>query len=213
MELRARIAEQLEAAPGDLVLAEGHASVRGVPARRVAAGATSAPLRGEGAWRVDGGLDPDTGQGIACAHWHQGAGAAEVVVDDETGRVEVVRLAAAVYAGQVVDPVRAELQQDGSLVMGLGSALFESLDFAGGQVANANLSDYAVPTFADVPPLDSALLEREGAEVHGLGETALPLVPAAVGNALRALGLPQAHMPVHAEAVLQSVDARDGAPA
>ena len=36
--------------------------------------------------------------------------------------------------------------------------------------------------------------------MHGLGETALPLVPAAVGNALRSLGLPQAHMPVHAEA-------------
>ena len=98
-------------------------------------------------------------------------------------------------------------------MMGLGSALFESLDFADGQVANANLSDYAVPTFADVPPLDSALLEREGAEVHGLGETALPLVPAAVGNALRSLGLPQEHMPVHAEAVLRSVDARGGAPA
>ena len=136
------------------MLAEGHASVRGVPARRVPLAELGA-LRGEGAWRIDGGLDPDTGQGVASAHWHQGAGAAEVAVDEETGRVEVVRLAAAVYAGQVVDPVRAELQQDGSLVMGLGSALFESLDFAGGQIANANLSDYAVPTFADVPPLDS----------------------------------------------------------
>ncbi len=93
VELRARIAEELEAAPGDLVLADGHASVRGVPARRVPLADLGA-LRGEGAWRVDGGLDPDTGQGVASAHWHQGAGAAEVAVDEETGRVEVVRLAA-----------------------------------------------------------------------------------------------------------------------
>ena len=94
------------------------------------------------------------------------------------------------------------------IVMGVGSALFEALDFAGGQIANANLSDYALPTFGDVPPLDHVLLEREDAEVHGLGETALPLVPAAVGNALRSLGLAQQHMPVHAERVLDAVDAR-----
>ena len=64
-----------------------------------------------------------------------------------------------------------------------------------------------------MPPLDHVLLEREGAEVHGLGETALPLVPAAVGNALRSLGLAQGHMPVHAERVLDAVDARAERPA
>lgn len=212
VELRARIAEALEAAPGDVELGDGHAGVRGVPARRVPL-ADLGPLRGDGEWHVDGGLDPDTGHGIASAHWHQGAGAVEVRVDEETGVVEIVQLAASVYAGQVVEPVRAELQNEGSLVMGVGSALFEAIDFAGGQIANANLSDYALPTFADVPPLDHVLLEREGAEVHGLGETALPLVPAAVGNALRALGLAQTHMPVHAERVLDAVDARAERPA
>ena len=53
-------------------------------------------------------------------------------MDEETGVVEIVRLAASVYAGQVVEPVRAELQNEGSLVMGVGSALFEALDFSGG---------------------------------------------------------------------------------
>ena len=82
-ELRARIAEALEAAPGDVELGDGHAGVRGVPARRVPLGELG-PLRGEG-MASEGGLDPDTGAGIASAHWHQGAGAAEVRVDEETG--------------------------------------------------------------------------------------------------------------------------------
>ena len=60
--------------------------------------------RGVGEVRNEGGLDPDTGQGLASSHWHQGAGAAEVRVDEETGKVEVVRLHAAVYAGRVVNP-------------------------------------------------------------------------------------------------------------
>ena len=45
-----------------------------------------------------GGLDPVTGQGKAAVHWHQAAGAAEVEVDLETGRVQVIGYEAAVYA-------------------------------------------------------------------------------------------------------------------
>ena len=64
------------------------------------------------------------------------------------------------------------------MLMGLGTALFEAVEFADGQVANANLSDYNVPAAGDVPRLTHELIERDGAEVHGLGETALPPVPA-----------------------------------
>ena len=50
-------------------------------------------------FQTDGGLDPETGQGIGRVHWHQAAGAAEVEVDLETGKVDVLRYHAAVYAG------------------------------------------------------------------------------------------------------------------
>jgi CO/xanthine dehydrogenase Mo-binding subunit len=166
--------------------------------------------RGYGEIEIPGGLDPDTGQGVASHHWHQGAAAAEVGVDEETGKVEVRRLHASVYAGRVVNRPGAELQNEGSMIMGLGTALFEGIEHADGQITNANLSDYEIPSFADVPPLTHDLLEREGADVHGLGETALPPVPPAVGNALASLGLRVRDLPLTAEAVLAAVDEREG---
>jgi CO/xanthine dehydrogenase Mo-binding subunit len=165
--------------------------------------------RGHGRMAIEGGLDPDTGQGVASHHWHQGAAAAEVRVDEETGKLEVVRLHAAIYAGRVVNPAGAELQNEGSMIMGLGSALFEAIDFADGHVANANLSDYEIPAFADLPgELTHDLLERDVAEIHGLGETALPPVAPAIGNALGSLGLHLTDLPLTPESVLQAVDAK-----
>lgn len=167
--------------------------------------------RGVGEFRNEGGLDPDTGQGIASSHWHQGAAAAEVRVDEETGRLEVVRLHAAVYAGRVVNRPGAELQNEGSMIMGLGSALFEEVAFADGQVTNANLSDYEIPSIADLPQhLTHDLIERPGAEIHGLGETAVPPVPAAIGNALASLGIELTELPMTPERVLEAIDRRDG---
>ena len=160
-----------------------------------------------------GGLDPDTGQGTASTHWHQGAAAAQVEVDEETGRVTVEHLHAAVYAGRVVDRAGAELQNEGSMIMGLGTALLEEVEHADGQVANANLSDYGLPAGRDLPGrLTHELIESDGAEPHGLGETALPPVPAAIGNALHSLGLHLTELPMSAERVLAAVDVRERAP-
>jgi CO/xanthine dehydrogenase Mo-binding subunit len=162
----------------------------------------------------EGGLDPDTGQGVASTHWHQGAAAAEVRVDEETGKVEVVHLHAAIYAGRVVNRPAAELQNEGAMIMGLGSALFEEVAVSDGAVANTNLSDYAVPSCADLPGrLTHELLEREGAEIHGLGETALPPVPPAIGNAVASLGIPVLDLPLTPERVLEAVARRAEAPA
>ena len=83
------------------------------------------------------------------------------------------------------------------MLMGLGTALFEAVEFADGQVANANLSDYNLPAAGDMPRLTHELIERDGAEVHGLGETALPPVPPAIGNALASLGRPRHRAPDH----------------
>jgi CO/xanthine dehydrogenase Mo-binding subunit len=158
--------------------------------------------RGFGEVHNEGGLDPDTGQGIASTHWHQGAAAAAVSVDEETGRITVEHLHAAVYAGRVVNRAGAELQNEGSMLMGLGTALFEAVEFSDGQVTNANLSEYNVPAARDMPRLTHELLERDGADPHGLGETALPPVPAAIGNALASLGAHLTELPMTPERVL-----------
>jgi CO/xanthine dehydrogenase Mo-binding subunit len=165
--------------------------------------------RGFGEVVEEGGLDPDTGQGIASSHWHQGAAGAHVSVDEETGKLTVEHLHGVAYAGKVVNTPGAALQNDGSMLMGLGTALFEAIDFGDGQVANANLSDYNVPAPGDVPGrFTQEIIERDGAEVHGLGETVLPPVPAAIGNALGSLGLDVRELPFSAERVLDAVDAR-----
>ena len=161
--------------------------------------------RGHGEVRNEGGLDPDTGQGVASTHWHQGAAAAHVSLDAETGRMTVEHLHAAVYAGRVVNRPGAELQIEGSMLMGLGTTLFEAIEFADGQVTNANLSDYNVPAAGDVPRLTHDLIERDGADVHGLGETALPPVPPAIGNALASLGAHVTQLPITPERVLEAL--------
>jgi CO/xanthine dehydrogenase Mo-binding subunit len=167
--------------------------------------------RGYGEVVDEGGLDPDTGQGVASSHWHQGAAAAEVEVDEETGKFSVVRLHAPIYSGRVINRPAAELQNEGSMIMGLGTALFESNEFADGQITNANLSDYNIPAMDDMPDtLSHELVEREGGEVQGLGETALPPVPPAIGNALYSLGIHVTELPISPERVLDAVDARDG---
>jgi CO/xanthine dehydrogenase Mo-binding subunit len=163
--------------------------------------------RGHGIFEIEGGLDPDTGEGVASHHWHQGAASCELRVDAETGKLELLRLHAAIYAGRVVDRAAAELQNEGSMIMGLGTALFEAIAFQDGQVANANLSDYALPTFADVPArLTHELIEKDGAEIHGLGETALPPVPAAIGNAVLSLGVEVRELPITTESVVVNAE-------
>jgi CO/xanthine dehydrogenase Mo-binding subunit len=165
--------------------------------------------RGLGEIVNQGGVEPDTGRGIASTHWHQGAAAAEVRVDDETGAVEVASLHEVSYAGRVVNRAGAELQNEGSAIMGLGTTLFEAVALAGGQVTNANLSDYEVPSIADLPvTFASELLEDEGADVHGLGETGVPPVPPAIGNALASLGADVTDLPISPEAVLAALHRR-----
>jgi CO/xanthine dehydrogenase Mo-binding subunit len=171
---------------------------------------TNGGERGFGEVRDEGGLDPDTGQGIASSHWHQGAASAHVSVDEETGKVTVEHLHGVAYAGRVVNRPGAELQNEGSLLMGLGTALFEAIDFGDGQVSNPNLSDYNVPAAGDLPArFTHELIERPGAAVHGLGETVLPPVPAAIGNALASLDLHVNELPITPERVLAAVDARE----
>jgi hypothetical protein len=132
-------------------------------------------------------------------------------VDEETGKFSVVRLHAPIYAGRVINRPAAELQNEGAMIMGLGTALFESNAFADGQITNANLSDYNIPAMDDMPELLSHdLVEREGAQVQGLGETALPPVPPAIGNALYSTGIHVTELPISPERVLDAVDARDG---
>jgi CO/xanthine dehydrogenase Mo-binding subunit len=171
-------------------------------------------LIAHGSFRTEGGLDPETGQGVASAHWHQTAGAAEVEVDLETGVIEILDLHSATYAGRVVSRTLAELQSEGNVAFGVGQALFEQMEFDDGQLVGANLGEYQVVSFADMPRrLHISLMEGgEDADVHGLGETALPAVCPAVGNAVsRAIGMRVTDLPLTPERVLALIRERERA--
>jgi len=170
-------------------------------------------LSAQGSFQTEGGLDPDTGQGVATPHWHQGAGACEVEVDLDTGKVSVLRYHAAAFAGKVVNPELARLQNDGNVIYGLGPTFMEEIVVDSGQVLNANLADYRIPSFPDLPgELGSVLLESEGSQIHGLGEMTLPPVAPAIANAIYdAIGLRLYSLPITAEKVFRALaQGRDG---
>lgn len=165
----------------------------------------------EGVFQSEGGLramDPSDVHGKATVHWHQGATAAEVEVDLETGRVTVVACHGACWAGRVINPFRVRQQNQGCLVFGLGPALFEEVRYSDGQFTNPNLSDYMIPSILDVPPLTTSALEAAGddTEVHGVGEMALPGVAPAIANAIfHATGVRIRTLPFTAERVLRAL--------
>jgi CO/xanthine dehydrogenase Mo-binding subunit len=212
-QLLDRAAELLEASVNDLVLAEGRVAVRGSPDRslsysEIVVRSSQGNLIGRGAFSTRGGLHLETGQGIGSVHWHQGAIGCEVEVDAETGKIRVLQLAPTVFAGRVVNPRLCELQLEGSAIFGFGQALLEEMVYERGQLLNQNLGDYSVPSFDDIPLqlTPSALEHQTSDEVHGIGETLLPPVMAAIGNAVyNAVGVRVRDLPITAEKVLREL--------
>lgn len=201
-DLRGKVAAKLGVEPAELTFSD--VGITGGPGEMVRWPEMSG-LVGHGEYVIEGGLEPDTGQGIASFEWHQGAAGVVVDVDQDTGRVTVQHLHTATYAGKVVDPPGARLQTEGSMTLGLGSAFLEELDIDEGQIRNANLSDYSIVSSADMPRITYDLLEDESSPPHGLGETAVPPVPAAIGNALLSLGVGLTRMPIRPDAVVEQL--------
>lgn len=207
-------AELLELSVADLILEDGRVAVRGTPARSLSYGeiamrANQGNLIGRGAFSTRGGLDLETGQGVGSVHWHQGAIGCEVEVDLETGKVRVLQLNPCVFAGKVVNPRLCQLQLEGSAVFGLGQALFEAMVYDDrGQLMNTNLSDYNIPSFQDIAERINpfALEHVSGGEIHGVGETLLPPVMAAIGNAVyNAVGARVRDLPLTPEKILRAL--------
>jgi CO/xanthine dehydrogenase Mo-binding subunit len=220
--VRALAASHWEIPSDEVVVQDGHIARRDgahgrVPWEQLLTETGISEVVGEGVLAPDFGLllmeDPHDVRGPVTVHWHQGGAAAEVEVDLETGRVEVLRMHANCYAGRVVSPLRVRQQNQGCAVFGLGPTLFEELHYQDGTVSNPNLSDYMIPSVLDVPDvITSTALESgdPGADLHGVGEMALPAVSPAVANALfAATGVRLDRLPLTPERVLRALDERD----
>jgi isoquinoline 1-oxidoreductase len=126
------------------------------------------------------------GFGIACGTEKGGfvANCAEVAADKKSGRVKVVRMVTAFECGAILNPDQLKNQVEGGVIMALGGALFEAIQFANGKILNPRFADYRVPRFGDVPALETVLLDRKDLPSAGAGESPLIATAPAIGNAI-----------------------------
>ena len=109
---------------------------------------------------------------------------AEISVDKPGGAVKVLRAVVAFECGAIVNPEHLRNQVEGAVAMGLGGAMFEQIDFADNKILTNRLSKYRVPRFADMPLIESVLLDRKDIVSAGAGETPIVGIAPAVGNAI-----------------------------
>ena len=131
---------------------------------------------------------------------------AEVEVDRATGQVTPHRLTAVAEIGRAIHPILAKGQIEGGTAQGVGYALLEEVVMREGAMANAQLTNYIIPTTLDTPAIDVVLLERPyrygpfGAK--GVGEMPIDGPAPAIINALRQIGLDLREIPATPERVL-----------
>jgi len=101
--------------------------------------------------------------------------------------VRVVRVVEAFECGAIVNPDGLRNQIEGSIVMGIGGALFESIGFGNGRILNAHFSQYRIPRFNDMPKVEVVLVDRKDQPSAGAGETPIVGVAPAIANAIFAM--------------------------
>jgi nicotinate dehydrogenase subunit B len=140
-----------------------------------------------------------TGSGIALGTEKDGrvATAARVRVGPD-GTTEILALVTVVDCGAVVHPDGLANQVEGAVMMGLGPALFEQIEFDGPRILNGSMTSYRVPRLADVPAeARVVLLDQPGEPPAGGGEAPIIAVAPAIGNAIyRACGVRLRSMPL-----------------
>jgi CO/xanthine dehydrogenase Mo-binding subunit len=137
-------------------------------------------------------LDRDTGQAQGPrSHVAFAVAAMRVVVevDVELGLARVVWVGTAQDVGNALSPLAVEGQIEGGTAQGLGLALMEEIQTRDGVILNPNFTDYLIPTFLDMPPVVSELVEVPEPDapygVKGVGEPPTVVSTAAIVAALR----------------------------
>jgi len=126
------------------------------------------------------------GVGLACGTEKGSyvAACAEIEIDREHNQIFVRRVAQSYECGAIVNPDNLLKQVQGALIMGIGLALREAMQFENGQILNASFGKYKVPRFDDIPELDIHLLNRPDLASAGAGETPIIAIAPAIANAV-----------------------------
>jgi len=151
-------------------------------------------------------FDDATYTGAAYPVYGWAACLVDVAVDVDTYEVEIERCVHAVDVGKAINPSIVKGQIEGGTLQALGWALLENVLYKDGKVANANMTNCIVATFADSPELETITIEvpypfgPSGAK--GVGEIPMDGPAAAVANAVEnALGVPFDALPISPESI------------
>jgi xanthine dehydrogenase YagR molybdenum-binding subunit len=142
----------------------------------------------------------------------------EVEVDTWLGHVRVLKVHTGIAVGKIAAHELARSQATGSVVQGIGYALYEAreVDPATGNVLTVGLEDYRIPGIADTPPIDVHFDEGGFGHVMGgsvgIGEVATVPTSAAIANAIRnAIGVRPQELPIRPDRLLELLKGRDAA--
>jgi isoquinoline 1-oxidoreductase len=129
---------------------------------------------------------PGAGIGLSCGTEKNSVVAAccEVEVDRASGAPKVIEVVEAFECGPILNPAGLRSQVEGAIMMGLGPALREEIQFKSGRLTNGSFAAYPVPRFRDVPKVELVLLERKDLEPAGAGETPIIAIAPAIANAV-----------------------------
>ena len=223
-QLRKLAAEFLEAAPGDIVLADGHAHVAGSPSSTVSIAELAGIAAGGELLIGHGSGAPPAAPPLAGSSCVGDLGMASFVapqfschavrvrLDRDTGVVRVLEVGAAHDSGTIINELGALGQVEGGVMMGVGQALTEGTQYDDqGRQRNAGLLEYKLQTCADTPVIRTHFVQintpnagPRGAK--GLAEAPNVATAAAISNALAKLvGKPVRRLPMTAERVWEAM--------
>jgi aerobic carbon-monoxide dehydrogenase large subunit len=151
-------AEHFECAEEDLELGNGMASIVGVPGRAVRLGELAMkanPMRGAVRPGAEPGLEATRYFGPPRGATASGVHAMIVEIDPETMALAILKYVVVHDCGTVINPLILAGQIHGGVAQGIGNAFYEQLMFDDqGQLLNASLADYLLPTALDVPRIE-----------------------------------------------------------
>lgn len=197
----------------ELEAKEGRIYIRERPAKAIsfAEGVSVAQRAKDGMPIMGRGAYTPRGKGLVSAAWSFGTQVAEIEYDKETGVTRVLKLTTAHDCGKAINPRLVEGQLQGSAHMGVGQVLSEDLIFKDGKVQNPSFRDYKIFTAADMPEVESLVVETYepegpfGAKEAGEG-LAIPTGGAVSNAVLHATGVVFNTLPITPERMVRALE-------
>ena len=148
------------------------------------------------------------GRGFACGIYEERcfvAVSADVYIDYRLKEIKVLHMCCAQDVGMAVNPDQLRAQMESNMAWSVGMALFERLEVENDDIKSSNFDNYPIVRMADMPSVDSFVIDQPAIPPAGAGEVALIAGPAAIANAIRrATGVRATKLPIRFE----DVDAR-----